>query len=124
MTKQIIGGQSAQGLPFSKAVRAGDFVYVSGQVAMDSAGVLVRGGIEAETRQVFANLEAVLQEAGCELSDVIKVNVWLDDPRDFGLFNTTYAEIFTNDAPARSTVRSEMMIDVKIEADCIAYRPL
>lgn len=123
MTKQIIGGKSAQGLPFSKAVRAGDFVYVSGQVAMDSAGALVRGGIEAETRQVFSNLEAVLQEAGCELSDVIKVNVWLDDTRDFGGFNATYAEFFKTDAPARSTVKSQMMIDVRIEADCIAYKP-
>lgn len=123
MTKQVIGGASAQGLPFSKAVRAGDFVYVSGQVAFDESGQLVQGGIEAETRQVFRNIEAVLKEAGCTLGDVVKVNVWLDEPRDFGRFNKTYAEFFPTDPPARSTVRSELMIDAKIEADVVAYKP-
>jgi len=123
MTKKVIGGTSAQGLPFSKAVRAGDFVYVSGQVAFDAEGNLVQGGIEAETRQVFRNIEAVLKEAGCTLADVVKVNVWLDEPRDFGRFNKTYAEFFPTNPPARSTVRSELMIDGKIEADVIAYKP-
>lgn len=123
MTKEIIGGQSAQGLPFSKAVRAGDFVYLSGQVAFDKAGALVEGGIEAQTRQVFANIAEVLKQAGCEMSDIIKVNVWLEDPRDFGRFNATYAEFFKKDAPARSTVESRLMIDGKIEVDCIAYKP-
>lgn len=123
MTKQIIGGQSDLGLPFSKAVRAGDFVYVSGQVAFDEAGVLVEGGIEQQTRQVVANIEAVLKMAGCEMSDIVKVNVWLEDPRDFGRFNATYAEFFSKDAPARSTVESRLMIDTKIEVDCIAYKP-
>ena len=123
MTKEIIGGQSAQGLPFSKAVKAGDFVYLSGQVAFDDAGVLVEGGIEQQTRQVFANIAAILNEAGCEMSDIIKVNVWLEDPRDFGRFNATYAEFFSKDAPARSTVESRLMIDAKIEVDCVAYNP-
>ncbi len=123
MTRQTIGGQSAQGLPFSKAVKAGDFVYLSGQVAFDEAGVFVEGGIEQQTRQVFANIAAVLKQAGCEMSDVIKVNVWLEDPRDFGRFNATYAEFFNEDAPARSTVESRLMIDAKIEVDCVAYKP-
>lgn len=123
MSKKTIGGMSAQGLPFSKAVRAGDTVYVSGQVAFDANGNLVEGGIEDQTRQTMRNLEAVLKEAGCKLEDVIKVNVWLDDARDFGRFNNTYAEFFPNDAPARSTVESRLMIDAKIEIDCIAYKP-
>jgi reactive intermediate/imine deaminase len=123
MSKKTIGGMSAQGLPFSKAVRAGDTVYVSGQVAFDANGNLVEGGIEDQTRQTMRNLEAVLKEAGCKLEDVIKVNVWLDDARDFGRFNSTYAEFFPNDAPARSTVESRLMIDAKIEIDCIAYKP-
>lgn len=123
MSKKTIGGMSAQGLPFSKAVRAGDSVYVSGQVAFDANGNLVEGGIEDQTRQTMRNVEAVLKEAGCTLEDVVKVNVWLDDARDFGRFNTTYAEFFPNDAPARSTVESRLMIDAKIEIDCIAYKP-
>ena len=123
MSKKTIGGMSAQGLPFSKAVRAGDSVYLSGQVAFDANGNLVEGGIEDQTRQTMRNVEAVLKEAGCTLEDVIKVNVWLDDARDFGRFNSTYAEFFPNDAPARSTVESRLMIDAKIEIDCIAYKP-
>ncbi len=123
MSKKTIGGMSAQGLPFSKAVRAGDTVYVSGQVAFDANGNLVEGGIEDQTRQTMRNIEAVLKEAGCKLEDVIKVNVWLDDARDFGRFNSTYGEFFPNDAPARSTVESRLMIDAKIEIDCIAYKP-
>lgn len=123
MNKKTIGGMSAQGLPFSKAVRAGDSVYVSGQVAFDANGNLVEGGIEDQTRQTMRNIESVLEEAGCTLEDVVKVNVWLDDARDFGRFNSTYAEFFPNDAPARSTVESRLMIDAKIEIDCIAYKP-
>ena len=123
MSKKTIGGMSAQGLPFSKAVRAGGFVYVSGQVAFAPDGTLVEGGIEDQTRQTMRNIEAVLAEAGCGLSDIVKVNVWLDDARDFGRFNTTYAEFFPGDAPARSTVESKLMIDAKIEVDCVAYKP-
>ena len=123
MSKKTIGGMSDQGLPFSKAVRAGDFVYVSGQVAFGSDGVLVSGAIEDQTRQTLRNIEAVLKEAGCALQDVVKVNVWLDDARDFGRFNSTYAEFFAKEAPARSTVESKLMIDAKIEVDCIAYKP-
>ena len=123
MSKKTIGGMSAQGLPFSKAVRAGDSVYVSGQVAFDANGNLVEGGIEEQTRQTMRNVGAVLKEAGCTLEDVVKVNVWLDDARVFGRFNSTYAEFFPNDAPARSTVESRLMIDAKIEIDCIAYKP-
>lgn len=124
MNKQIVGGKSSHGLPFSKAVRAGDFVYLSGQMAHDSSGVIVKGGIEDQTQQVFANIEAVLKLAGCSLRDVIKVHVWLGDARDFGRFNAIYGEFFSVDAPARSTVESKLVIDGKIEVDCIAYKPL
>lgn len=123
MSKKPIGGASAQGLPFSKAVRAGDFIFVSGQVGFDASGKLVEGGIEQQTRQTMRNIEAVLKLANASLADVVKVNVWLDDARDFGRFNTTYAEFFPADAPARSTVESKLMIDAKIEVDCVAYKP-
>ena len=127
MALKHIGGQKTgaggQFLPFSPAVRAGDFVYVSGQVAMNEGGEIIPGGIEAQTRQTMQNVIAVLNEAGCTLDDVAKVNVWLDDTRDFWTFNRVYAEFFTGPAPARSTVRSQLMVDAKIEIDVIAYKP-
>ena len=110
--------------PFSPATRAGDFVFVSGQVPVDDGGQVVVGGIEAQTRQVFRNIEKVLALAGCTLEDVCKVGVWLDDARDFGSFNRVYMECFGEHRPARSTVDSRLMIDAKVEIDVTAYRPL
>jgi reactive intermediate/imine deaminase len=110
--------------PFSPATRAGDFVFVSGQVPTDAEGQVVAGGIEAQTRQVFKRLEEVLALAGCTLNDVCKVGVWLHDARDFGSFNRVYMECFGSHRPARSTVEARMMIDVKIEMDVVAYKPI
>jgi reactive intermediate/imine deaminase len=110
--------------PFSPATRAGDFVFVSGQVATDKDGQVVVGGIEAQTRQIFRHLEDTLALAGCTLDDVCKVGVWLADARDFGSFNRVYMECFGDHRPARSTVEARMMIDVKIEMDVIAYKPV
>ena len=123
MKKEVIGGSNILGLPYSKAIRAGDFVYVSGQVGFDDDGKLVNGGIEAQTRQTLHNIETILGLSGCTLDTVIKVNVWLDDARDFGRFNAIYGAIFSNDPPARSTVVSELVIDAKVEIECIAYDP-
>ena len=110
--------------PLSPAVRAGDFVFVSGTVPTDDQGQVVSGGIEAQTRQVFKRLEEALALAGCTLQDVAKVNVWLDDPRDFGSFNRVYMECFGDHRPARSTVESRLMIDAKVEIDVTAYKPV
>lgn len=110
--------------PLSPAVRAGDFVYVSGQVPVDASGQIVDGGIEAQTRQVFANLEAALALAGATLADVCKANVWLEDARDFGAFNRVYMGYFPAAKPARSTVESRLMIPAKVEIDVVAYRPV
>ncbi|CDM22814.1 RidA [Castellaniella defragrans 65Phen] len=125
---QLLGGQpqasDRQVRPFSPAVRAGDFVFVSGQVPVDERGELVAGGIEAQTRQVFENLRRALTLAGCTLDDVCKVGVWLDDARDFGAFNRVYMECFGAHRPARSTVESRLMIDARVEMDVTAYRPL
>ena len=109
--------------PFSPATRAGAFVFVSGQVPVDDGGQVVVGGIEAQTRQVFRNIEKVLALAGCTLEDVCKVGVWLDDARDFGSFNRVYMECFGSHRPARSTVESRLMIDAKVEMDVVAYKP-
>lgn len=123
MTRHAIGGISAQKLPFSRAYRAGDFIFVSGQVAIDADGRPTGGEIEAQTEQVMRNIESVLAEAGARLEDVVKTTVWLADARDFGRFNATYAKFFEKDPPARSTVESRLMIDVKIEIEAIAYAP-
>ena len=128
MNKQCIGdirsGSGGRSLPFSPAVRAGDFVYVSGQTAMNDQGEIVSGGIEVQAHKVFEVIKNILEIAGCGMEDVIKVNVWLDDTRDFAGYNRIFAEYFTENPPARSTVQSKLVVDAKIEADVVAYKPL
>ena len=113
------GGQRR---PFAKAVRAGDFVYVSGQVPTVD-GEVVTGGIVAQTEQVIANIRSVLALADCGIEDVIKVNCWLDDARDFSSFNAVFERHFIHHPPARSTVQSPLMVDAKVEIDVIAWKP-
>ena len=110
--------------PFSPAVRAGDFVYVSGQVPGDVNGEIVPGGIEVQTRQVMANLSKALALGGCTLADVCKSTVWLQDARDFGAFNRVYMGYFSGPKPARSTTEARLMVDAKVEIDVVAYRPV
>ena len=128
MSKQCIGdirsGSGGQSLPFSPAVRAGDYVYVSGQTAMNDQGEIISGGIEVQAHKVFEIIKNILEIAGCGMEDVIKVNVWLDDTRDFAGYNRIFAEYFTENPPARSTVQSKLVVDAKIEADVVAYKPL
>jgi reactive intermediate/imine deaminase len=112
-----------QSRPLSPAPRAGDFVFVSGQVPTDEQGQVIAGGIEAQTRRVFERIKEALALGGCTLADVCKVNVWLEDARDFGSFNRVYMECFGDHRPARSTVESRLMIDAKVEIDVTAYKP-
>lgn len=107
--------------PLSPAVRAGDFVFVSGQVPVNADGEIVAGGIEAQTRQVMENIRAALALAGCGFDDVCKCTCWLQDARDFGAFNRVYASYFPNGRPARSTTRADLMIDARVEIDVVAY---
>jgi len=111
-------------VPLSPAVRAGDFIFVSGQVPVGADGVIVAGGVEAQTRQVIANIEAALRLAGAELADVIKTLVVLSDARDFGAFNKVYASYFPQNPPARTTMEARLMIDIRIEIEAVAYKPL
>lgn len=111
-------------VPLSPAVRAGDFVYISGQVPVGSDGIVVKGGITEQTEQVLANVRAALALAGCTLDDVVKTTVWLEDARDFGAFNAVYGRHFPQNPPARTTVESRLMIDIKIEVEAVAYRPV
>ena len=116
-------GAGGQALPFSPAVKAGPFVFVSGQVAMGENGEIVPGGIEAQARQTLKNVERALALAGCAFGDVVKATVWLDDARDFWTFNRVYAEVFSGNKPARSTTQAKLMVDAKIEIEVIAYKP-
>jgi 2-iminobutanoate/2-iminopropanoate deaminase len=87
-------------------------------------GMVVQGGIAEQTEQVLQNIKSALALAGCTMDDVVKTTVWLEDARDFGTFNTVYARHFPKDPPARTTVESRLMIDIKIEVEAVAYRPL
>ncbi len=105
-------------------MRAGDFIYVSGQVPANAEGAIVVGGIEAQTRQVMENLKSVLALAGATFDDVCKSSCWLQDARDFGAFNRIYMSYFANGRPARSTTEARLMVDAKVEIDVVAYKPL
>lgn len=114
-------GAGGQALPFARATEANGWLYVSGQVAMEN-GEIVAGGIIAESRKAIENLLAILAEANYGIEDVVRVGVWLDDPRDFWTFNRVYAEYFGENPPARACVQSRMMVDCKIEIECVAYK--
>jgi len=116
-------GKKNPNLPFHPAVRAGDFVYVSGQVAKDADGNMVAGSIEVETRATLEAVKRVLAEAGCEMTDVVKVTTFLEDARDFGRYNGVFKEFFPEGRIARSTVEARAVITTKIEIECIAYKP-
>jgi 2-iminobutanoate/2-iminopropanoate deaminase len=92
--------------PFSAAVRAGDLLFLSGQVALDPAGKLVAGDIGAQTEQIFANISAVLEAAGKSFDDVMKTTVYLADMKDFAAMNTVYARYFQTPYPARTTIQA------------------
>jgi reactive intermediate/imine deaminase len=119
----VEGGKGAGGqhLPFARAVEAGGWLYVSGQVPMID-GELLAGNIAAQSRQAIRNLLAILKEAGYAPEHVVRCGVWLDDPRDFSAFNTVFKEYFGEHPPARSCVASRMVVDCKVEIDCVAYR--
>lgn len=116
-------GPKNPNLPFHPAVRAGDFIYVSGQVAKDERGVMVAGTIEEETRATLEAVRRALRAAGSDLSDIVKMNVYLGDARDFGRYNGVFREYFPDGRLARTTVEARAVINTKIEMDCIAYAP-
>jgi 2-iminobutanoate/2-iminopropanoate deaminase len=108
--------------PYSPAVTAGDFVYVSGQGPTDPAtGRMVTDSVQAETRQVLTNIRTILEAAGASMADVVKCNVYLADRRDFAAMNEVYREFFPTDPPARTTVEAHPPVDIRVEIDCVAY---
>ena len=109
--------------PYSQAVRAGDFVFASGQIPLDPAsGSLVTGDVRAQTQRVLENLGAILAAAGGSFDQVVKTTVYLADMADFPAMNEVYATFFHGAAPARATVQvSRLPRDVRVEIDAVLY---
>jgi reactive intermediate/imine deaminase len=114
-------GTGGQQLPFARAVEANGWLYVSGQVPM-VGGEVVEGHISTQAHQAIRNLLAILKEAGYTAADVVRCGVWLDDARDFQSFNKVFREYFGENPPARACVQSSMVVDCKVEIDCVAYK--
>lgn len=114
-------GPRSQGPPIASAVEANGWLYVSGQVAMVD-GELLSGSITVQARQAIHNLLSVLKEAGYGPEHVVRCGVWLDDPRDFAMFNAVFRDFFGEFPPARSCVASSMAVDCKVEIECVAYK--
>jgi len=126
MAKEIIGDPvviNGRRLSLSRAVRAGDFVFLTGQVPMQNGAVMTHGSIEDQTRVVLDDITATLALAGCDRNDVVKSMVWLTSRDDFPGFNAVYAEYFPEQPPARSALVNELLVDVKVEIEVIAYKP-
>lgn len=109
--------------PYSQAIRAGDFVFLSGQIPLDpGTGQLVAGGIVEQTHQVLKNLGAVLEAAGASYARVVKTTVYLADMGEFAAMNEIYGTYFSAPAPARATVQAARLPrDVRVEIDVVAY---
>jgi 2-iminobutanoate/2-iminopropanoate deaminase len=116
-------GKKNPNLPFHPAVRAGDFIFVSGQVAKDEKGNMCVGNIEEETRWTLEAIKRILALEGADLSDVVKITTYLEDARDFGRYNRVFGEHFKDAVLARTTVEARAVISTKIEMEAIAYKP-
>lgn len=114
-------GTGGQHLPFARAVEADGWLFVSGQVPMVH-GEVIAGNIVAQSQQAIGNLLAILKEAGYGPEHVVRCGVWLEDPRDFSSFNAVFKEHFGEYPPARACVVSSIVVDCKVEIDCVAYK--
>ena len=128
MKHEIIGGQLALAngtkLPLSKAARAGDFIFLSGQLGMGADAKLVGDDIASQTKQTLENIKALLSDAGCTLSQIVKATVWLVNVDDFAAFNEVYASYFPDNPPPRSAVCSSLMLPgALVEIEVVAYNP-
>ena len=117
----VINGRQ---LSLSRAVRAGDFVFLTGQVPMENGAVMTTGSIEDQTRACLERISETLSEAGCQLSDVVKSMVWIKSREDFPGFDSVYAEFFPQGPPARYALVSDFLVDILVEIECIAFHPL
>ena len=122
--KEIITTENAPGAigPYSQAIKAGDFVFCSGQIPIDPAtGEFVSETVAEQTEQVLKNLSAVLEAAGTSLENVVKTTVFLADMKDFAAMNDVYAKFFSSNKPARATVQAAgLPRDARVEIECVA----
>lgn len=110
--------------PYSPAVRAGDFIFLAGQIPVDPAtNQISTGDIQHETRLTLNNIKRLLEGVGSSLADVVKVGVFLADGAEFARMNEVYTEFFGDSKPARTTIVCKFMADIRIEIDCVAYTP-
>ena len=125
MTRTIISTDKAPAPvgPYSQAVKAGGFLYVSGQIAIcPESGELKIGDIQEETKLVLQNMKAVVEAGGCTMDDVVKVNIFLADMGDFAKMNEIYGTFFTENPPARACIQAACLPkNVNVEIECIAY---
>jgi len=125
MSKQLITTRSASALvrPFSQGLRAGDFIFVSGQGPFDPAtGKMVGNTIEEQTRQVLENIQAILEAGGATMDDVVKATSYLSDPSFFESYNKVYVTYFSDPKPTRSTIACQLVIEgMLVEIDVVAY---
>jgi 2-iminobutanoate/2-iminopropanoate deaminase len=123
---QVAGAPQPQG-PYSSAVRAGDFLFVSGHGPVDAVTGVMQSdaSVQGQTRLVLQHIQTILRGCGCDLGDVVKCSVFLLDANDFKAMNEVYAEVFGAHKPARTTVATGMVAaGMKVEIDCVAYRPV
>jgi 2-iminobutanoate/2-iminopropanoate deaminase len=108
--------------PYSPVVVSGDLVYTAGQVAFDSSGTLIEGGIEEQTRRTLENVRTCLEAAGCTMADVLKVTAFLADLGDFAGYNEVYKEFFDEPYPARTSVQAGLPPKTLVEIEVVARR--
>lgn len=125
MIERLTPTGSPQALgPYSHVVRAGDFLYMSGQTPIDPAtGAISTGDIGEQTRIVMTNMKNMLEGVGSSFADVVKCNVYLKNGADFKGMNAVYGEFVSGNKPARTTVVTGFAVDILVEIDCIAYSP-
>ena len=125
--KEVIGGPleiNGRVLSLSRAIRAGDFVFLTGQIPMRDGVPMTDGSIQDQTRAILEDITATLATADCTREDVVKAMVWLRERGDFPGFNEIYGEYFPVEPPTRSAVVSDLLVDVRVEVEVVAYRPL
>lgn len=117
----VIGGRI---LSLSRAIRAGDFIFLTGQIPMQNGEPMVDGTIEEQTKVILEDIKSTLKIAECEMVDVVKSMVWLRETSDFPGFNKIYGKYFPVEPPARSAVVNQLLVDVRVEIEVIAYKPV
>jgi enamine deaminase RidA (YjgF/YER057c/UK114 family) len=122
-THYAIGNKNPN-LPFHPAVRAGDYIFVSGQVPKDENNDMISGTIEEETLATLKTIERVIAHEGATLADVVRITTYLEDVRDFGRYNKAFLQGIGDAVLARTTVEARAVISTKIEMDAIVYKPL